>query len=62
MGLESAADQIIQAINAKDSKSLAAAIRAAFTILDSEEEQPESSDEDHSYDSQNAKAAQSQKE
>ena len=34
--LESAAEDIIQAMTAKDAKSLAAAIRAAFEILDSE--------------------------
>ena len=35
-GLEACADDIIRAINSKDSRELAAAIRAAFEILDSE--------------------------
>lgn len=55
MGLESAAEQIIQAINAKDSKSLASAIRAAFTIIDSEDSP---NDDSNDFDSQNEKAAQ----
>ncbi len=51
--LEAAAEDLIRAINSKDSKHLALALRAAFDILSSE---PESED-DNSFDSQNEKAA-----
>lgn len=45
--LEAAAQDILRAINSKDSQHLAQAIRAAFQILDSEphEEGPHTNDE-----------------
>jgi len=51
--LEAAADDILAAISANNSKGLAEAIRAAFQILESE---PHEESED--FESQNIKAAQ----
>lgn len=59
--LHSAADDLIRAIHAKDTVGVAAALQAAFEIADSRpHEEGEHTDDDNSYDSQNAKAAQSQ--
>lgn len=52
-GIVSCAEDLIRAVHAKDAKSVAAALRAAFDVLDSAE--PEADDE--SFDAQNAKAA-----
>ncbi len=52
--LESCAEDMIRAINAKDSKALASAIRSAFECLESE---PHDEGGDEDYDSQNVKAA-----
>lgn len=41
-GLEAAAADLIRGLEMKDSKKIASALRAAFQILDSEEEEPES--------------------
>lgn len=51
-GLESAADDILRAISANDSKQLARALRSAFEILDSEphEEGPHTNPEMESQD------------
>lgn len=56
-GLEIAAKDLIHAVSMKDTKAVASALRAAFQILDSEEDtQEEDSGEEHvnphSYDSQ----------
>lgn len=51
-GLEACADDIIRAINNKDSKQLAEALRSAFECL-----QSGPAEEDNSYDAQNIKAA-----
>jgi hypothetical protein len=57
--LESAAEDLIRAHNTKDIKAVAAALRAAFQILDAEphEEGEHTNDEDNSFDSLNIKAA-----
>ena len=56
--LEVCAKDIMHAINTKDIKGLAEAIRAAFQVLESEphEEGPHIESEPHSYDAQNQKA------
>lgn len=58
-GLEVCAQDIISALESKDAKKLAAAIKSAFQIC---EASPESDDgaEPHSYDAQNIKAAKDQ--
>ncbi len=52
-GLDACSEALIRAVNAKDAKSVSAAIRDAFQILESEphEEGP------HTYEAQNEKAA-----
>jgi hypothetical protein len=61
-GLMACAQDLIDAIQASDSKRVAAALRAAFEIVDSQpHEEGEHTDEEapfpHSYDAQNIKAA-----
>lgn len=51
-GLYACAEDLTRAIHAKDARSVAAALRAAFDILESMEEAPEAG----SYDAQNAMA------
>lgn len=53
-GFMSAAEDLIRSLHAKDAKGVAAAFRAAFDILDSEEAPGA---DDNSFDSQNMKAA-----
>ena len=53
-GLEACAQDMIDCMHAKDAKGCAAAMRAAFEILDSQES---SESEDNSFDAMNAKAA-----
>lgn len=62
-GLESAMGDLCRAMASKDEKSMAAAFRAAFQILESEphDETSDSSDmpaeDDNSFDAQNIRAA-----
>lgn len=51
--LEAAAEDLLRAINSKDSKHFALALRAAYDILMSEEPK----EDDNSFDAQNEKAA-----
>lgn len=55
-GIDACAEDLIQAIHARDVKAAAEAIKAAFEILDSEPHEEGSHSEPHSYDAQNAKA------
>ena len=57
-GLEAAAEDLIRALSSKDISSVAAALRAAFQILDAEPHEEGEHTNDESYDSQNIKAAQ----
>lgn len=52
-GLEACAEDILRAINDKDSKHLALALKAAFDVMESEPEEENNED----FDSQNQKAA-----
>lgn len=52
----SCADDLISAVHAKDASGVAAAMRAAFEILDSEPPKEDSND----YDSQNTKAGENE--
>lgn len=56
--IHSCAEAIMQAINSKDIKGLAEALRDAFTILDAEPHVEGEHIEPHSYESQNIKAGQ----
>lgn len=56
-GLEACASDLIDAIQSQDTKRAAAAIRAAFEVLESEEEdEGDEAPEPHSYDAQNEQA------
>lgn len=56
-GLEACAQDLIDATHAQDKKAAAAAMRAAFSILESEpHEEAGEGPEPHSYDAQNEKA------
>lgn len=52
-GLHSAASDLMNAVHAKDIPAIAAAMKAAFEIMQSEPSQ----EDDNSFDSQNEKAA-----
>jgi len=56
-GIEACAEDLINAIHAKDVKAAAEAIKSAFEILDSEPHEEGSHPEPHSYAAQNEKAA-----
>lgn len=56
-GIDSAASDLIVAVHARDSKAVAAALRAAFEICDSEPHEEGEHTNPHSYDAQNEKAA-----
>lgn len=55
-GITSCAEDLIRAIHAKDAKSVAAAMRAAFQIMESEPHEENPND----FDSMNEKAAKEQ--
>ena len=56
-GLEACASDVMQAIEMKDKKALADAMKAFFQIVDSMPHEEGEHIEAHSYDAQNAKAA-----
>lgn len=55
--IESCADALINAIHSKDVQAAAQALKDAFDILESEEDEQEESASPHSYDAQNQLAA-----
>lgn len=59
--LDACSEDLIRAVTAKDAKSVSAAIKAAFQILDSQEDESEE-EMSNDYESQNAKAANEERE
>lgn len=59
---EACARDLLKAIEAKDVKGIADALYDAFTVMESEPHEEGPHVEPHSYDAQNAKAAQDQEE
>jgi hypothetical protein len=57
--IESCASELIRAVHSRDAKAMAAALKDAFDILESEPHE-ENDVEPHSYDAQNQKASQEQ--
>lgn len=56
--IEACAQELIDAVHAKNAKAAAQAIQDAFEILKSRPEETDEGPEPHSYDAQNQKAAQ----
>jgi len=55
--IDACAEDLMQALQSKDSKAVAAALRAAFEVLESEPHEEAGEEEANDFDSMNEKAA-----